>query len=173
MKFSIIAAVDKNFGIGKENKIPWNLPGDLAYFQRVTTGAGKNAVIMGRNTWESVPQKHRPLKNRLNIVLTARGDLQLPTGVLKARSVDEALKLAAQNNTEEIFVIGGAQIYAQALGHAACQKIYLTKIEGAFNCDAFFPPFDTNLFRKETQSEIHTENGINYSFNIYRFTDSC
>lgn len=167
MKFSVIAAVDKNYGIGNHGKIPWGLPSDMKYFNRITNGNGKNAVVMGRVTWESLPEHHRPLKNRLNIIIsrtktTSLSEAEL-SGAKLANSFDAALQIA---KGDEIFVIGGAQIYAEAITHPDCEKIYLTEIDAEFECDAFFPKFDKEKFR-EISREPHSENGLSFAFVVY------
>ncbi|MBI5412942.1 dihydrofolate reductase [Candidatus Peregrinibacteria bacterium] len=168
MNFSIIAAVDEKNGIGIKGKLPWRLSKDLAYFQDITTDSGKNAVIMGRTTWESLPKGSRPLKNRLNIVLTRNSDIQLPEGVFKADSIDAALALAKGKNAEQVFVIGGAQVYAQAIENPNCTRIYLTQVFGDFKCDTFFPKFDPTKFEKTAESELHEEADVKFVFTKYR-----
>lgn len=143
MEFSVIAAIDKNRGLGKNGRIPWHLKADLEHFKAVTTGSSDsrpNAVIMGRTTWESLPAKFKPLPQRLNVVLSKRQDQVLAPDVLLARSLDEALALAEQRNVARTFVIGGGSVYAQAVLHPDCRTIYLTEVEQAFGCDTFFPP---------------------------------
>jgi len=171
MKFSIIAAADEGGGIGIGNGLPWRLKGDLKYFSEVTTHAapGKaNAVIMGRKTWESLPESSKPLKSRLNVVLS-RGDTALPEGVLKASSLDDAFKeLGSRHDTDRVFVIGGASLYAQAVNHPDCEKIYLTEVLGQFNCDAFFPVIPVGLYNKISTSKIWEEHGTKYRFTVYQ-----
>jgi len=123
---SLIVACTSEGGIGNGGELPWRIPGDMAYFKRITTdpsepaGAGGrlNAVVMGRKTWESIPAKFRPLPNRVNVVLSRNpAALDLPAGVLRAASIEDAL--AAVENRADIdqcFVIGGAEVYKQALG---------------------------------------------------------
>lgn len=172
MHFSLIAAVDKTFGIGKNNTLPWSLPSDLKHFSRVTTEVSPaaptgtmNAVIMGRKTWESLPEKHRPLKNRLNVVLSRSNDLELPDGVLAAHSIDEALeKLATQKNIESLFVIGGAQIFAEAINHLSCRKIYLTQIMQTFDCDTFFPNINPEKFLVKEKSPLMKEGALEFEY---------
>lgn len=173
MKFSLVVAVDQEFGIGKNNTMPWRLPSDLKYFSDVTTGVQDqqktNAVIMGRKTWESLPEKHKPLKNRVNIVLSRDEGLLLPLDVLLANSLDEALNLTSSlPEVEKVFVIGGANIFAQAIDHPDCQTVYLTQIDQTFNCDTFFPKesLQKNFSLKST-SEDFEENGIKFSFKIF------
>jgi dihydrofolate reductase len=186
MKFSIIAAADEKMGIGIGNKLPWRLKGDLKYFSDVTTTAapGKiNAVIMGRKTWESLPAKARPLRDRLNIVLS-RGGHELnegePNWVLKANSYTkdganisaslyEALdELEMMSEVDKVFVIGGASLYVQAIAHPDCEKIYLTEVKGEFRCDAFFPYIPDSILKKISESKEQEEGGIKYRFVVYR-----
>lgn len=160
MSFALIAAADQENGIGKENAMPWNIPSDLKYFSKVTNGA---TVIMGRKTYESLPAAHRPLPNRTNIILTRNSDYNLPNGVQMAESLDEALEIAK----DPIFVIGGANVYAQAINHPDCNRIYLTHIQGTYNCDAFFPKFDLNIWKPVFKSENFSENGHQFQFVVY------
>lgn len=139
MNFSIISALDLNRGIGYENHLPWHLSSDLKHFREVTTG---NTVIMGRKTWESIPEKYRPFTERLNIVIS-RGDVDLPEGVLLAHSLDEALSLAEENAPErKAFVIGGASLYSEAIEHPNCEELILTHVEGEYLVDTYFPEFE-------------------------------
>jgi dihydrofolate reductase len=170
MKFSLIAAADEKMGIGKNGRLPWGLklPTDLAFFHKTTRGRGKNAVIMGRATWESVPENRRPLPDRLNIVLTHQNNSPLPSVVLRAASLPEALQKAEQKNAEEIFVIGGAKVFEEAIQHPDCQTIYLTEVSGDFQCDTFFPKIDPAQFKKISESAPHEENDIKFRFIKYQ-----
>lgn len=166
MNFSLIAAADLNNGIGKNGKIPWRISADMNFFRKKTIGNGKNAVIMGRTTWESISEKHKPLKNRLNIVLTSHADYSA-AGAKIAASLDEALKIAEQNSCQEIFIIGGAKVYAEAIEHENCSTVWLTRVFNTFNCDAFFPEIDKTKFKKTWESEIQKENDIKFQFEKY------
>lgn len=163
MNFSLIVAADSKNGIGKNGKIPWKISADMDFFREKTIGNGKNAVIMGRTTWESLPSGRRPLKNRLNIILTTKKTYAV-SGAQIADSLDAALKIAEQNNCEETFVIGGAKVYAESIEHKNCSGIWLTRVFKTFNCDAFFPKIDENCFKKTWQSEIQKENGLEFQF---------
>ena len=154
MKISIIAAMDKKRGIGKNNKIPWHIPEDFKRFKALTSG---HPIIMGRKTWDSLPLK--PLPNRTNIVVTR--DLSFSfarPGLAKlAGSLEEALRQAmlAQGN-DEAFVIGGGQIYDQTIKKGLVDKLYLTIVDGKFDADTFFPDyseFKKVVFEKKSQSE--------------------
>lgn len=166
MDFYIIAAADEKMGIGIKNKLPWNLKADLAFFNKQTRGNGKNAVIMGRSTWESLPPVHKPLKRRINIILSRNKDFEAE-GAKKASSIDEALEIAKQLNAERVFVIGGAQIYSQAINHPSCAGIYLTEVFGVFECDAFFPQIDKEKWRRARESEILMENNVKFRFVLF------
>ncbi|CAN6595134.1 dihydrofolate reductase [Trichomonascus vanleenenianus] len=144
----ILAATVPRLGIGCKGTLPWRLATDMKFFREVTTSNGKGVVIMGRRTWESIPPKFRPLKDRMNIVLSSR-TLELPAGVLSAKSLDHALKLveeaeAKRKESLNVFVIGGGQLYAAAFGHPATQNVILTEIyeyPDSVECDTFFTGF--------------------------------
>lgn len=157
--FSIIVAVDQKGGIGKSGKLPWHLPADLQHFARSTKGG---TVIMGRNTWESIPRNFRPLKERLNIVLTGNLNYEVDNGVRLASSIDGALAVS-QNDT---FVIGGAKLFEDAIKHKACEKLIVTKILDTFDCDTFFP-FIPVYFEIISESEVYEDSGIKYKFVTY------
>ena len=173
--FSIIVAVDKDFGIGKDGGLPWNLPGDMKHFKEVTTlSEGKglvNAVIMGRKTWQSIPEKFRPLPDRLNIILTRDAHFSLPSGVLKASGLNEALHLLEESSLAskvgKVFVIGGAEIFKIAVGHSQCREIFLTHIRQSFQCDRFFPSLPPS-FKEASRSGPFVKDGPEYSFVTYR-----
>ena len=145
--FDIVVAADLDWGIGKAKGLPWpKLKGDLAHFKRVTstsTEGRRNAIVMGRRTWESTEVAGRPLPRRLNIVIS-RSTLIMPEGVVAARTLDEAL--AAARAAETTFVVGGAQIIREALDHPALRHIYLTRIEGRFGCDTHIADLDAAGF---------------------------
>lgn len=152
--FYVIAAVDEQGGIGKDGGLPWRIPSELAYFKAVTSAAirgRRNAVIMGRNTWESIPEKFRPLSNRLNIVLTRDlmhvAHIGLP-GMLFASTLEHALDLVdADGAIDDVFIIGGAQLYKEAVVHPNCEAIFLTLIKGTYDCDTFFPSLKREWIR--------------------------
>lgn len=131
----LIAAASRNGVIGAENRLLWRIPEDFAHFRRTTMGA---PVVMGRRTWESIG---RALPGRLNIVVSRRAPA-LPEGVLTARSLEKALVLAA--GYPRIFVIGGGEIYRQAMPLA--DRIWLTRIDADFEGDAFFPTIPRGRF---------------------------
>lgn len=152
-KVSIIAAMDSVRGIGKGNKLMWHIKEDMKHFKEVTSG---HVVIMGRKTYESIG---RALSKRVNIIVTKNQDLKAE-GCIIASSFEEALDIAKRQENEEIFIIGGGQIYEQAMPIA--DKLYLTIVEGNFGADTFFPKFDdfgSVIFEKSSSSE-----GSRYKF---------
>jgi dihydrofolate reductase/thymidylate synthase len=167
--FALVVAIDSKYGIGKDGQLPWHLPADLKHFKeitsKVTIATQKNAVVMGRKTWESLPEKFRPLPNRLNIVLTRDVDYALPPGVVKSISLEDAL-LNVPEEIDSIFVIGGGQVFKEAMANPFCQKLHLTHIKGDFNCDTFFPPIGPQFMLISASEEV-TENNITYQFCDY------
>ncbi|MBT6254456.1 dihydrofolate reductase [Candidatus Uhrbacteria bacterium] len=137
----IIAAVDNNNGIGKDGKLPWHFKTEMAHFKSVTTKTEdpnkKNMVIMGRTTWESIPESFRPLPERVNVVLTRRAEYEAE-GALVANSFEQALELA-DDNVENIFAIGGMDIYSEAMERKDLSGIYLTRIDNVYDVDTYFP----------------------------------
>ncbi len=172
--FSIIVAMDERNGIGKNGGLAWHLSADLKYFKELTTrtsGPGKiNAVIMGRKTWDSLPEKYKPLPGRPNIVLTTQKGIVFPSGVLSFSSLDEALKKINQlSEIEHVFMIGGAQVFNQTIDHPACRRLYVTHLKGDFACDTFFPVPPAS-FKLVKESPWLCENAISYRFCQYQKT---
>ena len=159
MSLNLIFARAANNVIGHNNTLPWHLPEDMAHFKRTTLGC---PVIMGRKTWDSLPPKFRPLPGRLNVVVTRQADWQA-TGALCAHSLADAVALCPADS--QIWVIGGAEIYAQALPLASTAVV--TDIEASFEGDAFGPQFGPEW--KETSRERQVSSaGLNFSFITYR-----
>ena len=169
MKIALIAAVAQNGVIGRDNALPWHLPEDLKHFRAMTIG---KPVIMGRKTWESLG---RPLPGRTNIVITRQARFAA-TGAVVVRSLDEALAIAertllesgaSEGGIDECVVIGGAELYAQALPR--CDLIYFTEVHASVSGDTFFPPFERTHW-SELRRERHAAQGNNpfdYSFVLY------
>ena len=154
---TLIVATDRNNGIGVNNTLPWRLPEDLAFFKRITSG---HAIIMGRKTFDAIG---RPLPNRHNIVVSRNADWSAD-GVDRAASLEEAIAMAGEG---EIFIIGGAQIYRDAI--ALADRLVVTEIDAVFACDAFFPAIDPAQWQVESRETHHSDsNGWDYSFVMYR-----
>ena len=143
--FTLVVAADRDGGIGLRGALPWHLPPDLRRFKQLTTGAGRNAVLMGHATWRSLPASARPLPDRLNVVLSRTPGLALPAPALTAPSLDAALALATP--CDAAFVIGGGELFATALADPRCAAVELTRLDAAFPCDTFlaFPRPDFHL----------------------------
>jgi dihydrofolate reductase len=159
MIISTIVAVAKNNVIGKDNDIPWYLPADLKYFKKITTG---HHIVMGRKCYESIG---RPLPKRTNVVVT-RNPFFMATGCLITHNVAEAVQLAEANGEDEVFIIGGGQIYEIALPHV--DRIYLTEVDLEVDGDIFFPEIDPQNWNliKETKHEADEKNEYNYTFKV-------
>ena len=153
---TIVVGIDANGGIGIDNKLPWRLPEDMAHFKRTTTG---HPIIMGRKTFDSIG---KPLPNRRNIVITRNTDWRAE-GVEAVHSLDAAEALVA---TEEAFVIGGAQIYEEALQKA--DRLIVTEIAKQFDCDAFFPAIDPARWKEASRETCHSNgSGLDYAIVVY------
>lgn len=187
--FTVVVAADKNGGIGKGNRLPWQgkLKTDMAFFKELTTSQNqlnvfnrylksndlhnlecnfsdlKNVVIMGRKTWDSIPKKFKPLEDRVNIVLS-RTVTQID-GAICFDSLENALiSLQAGPPVGFVFIIGGAQVYAEALKHPWCKTAFITSIEQEFDCDTFLDLSFLNDFSPRLTSAPITENEITYTF---------
>jgi dihydrofolate reductase len=147
--FDIVLAADLDWGIGKANALPWpKLRGDLQHFKRITSTASegrRNAVVMGRRTWESKEVAGKPLPNRLNVV-ASRATLTVPEGVIVAHSIDEAL---AVGGVETIFVVGGAVLIRAVIERDDLRFVYLTRIKQRFGCDVRMPDLDALGFVRD------------------------
>ena len=156
----LIVAVDKNWAIGKNNKLMWSIPADMKFFRETTQG---NVVIMGRKTLESFPQG-QPLKNRVNIVISRKPDYQVK-GAVVVHSVEEAVE-ESKKYEGEVFVIGGESIYRAMLPY--CDTALVTKINHAFDADTYFPSLDQDDEWQMTKiSEEQTCFDLEYYF--YRY----
>ena len=154
---SIIVAHSKNMAIGKANSLPWRLPDDLKRFKKLTTG---HPIIMGRKTYQSI---NRPLPDRTNIVVTRDMGLEIP-GCVVVHSAAEAIKKAQEVDREEIFIIGGAEIYKETLPLA--DRLYVTVVDMYVDGDAFFPEY-SNKFSKKISEESGEFEGLKYSYLIF------
>jgi len=161
MSLSLIVGLGRNREIGRDNGLLWHLPGDLPRFKALTMG---HAVIMGRKTWDSLPERFRPLPGRRNIVLSRQPALQL-AGAEVFRTLEEALAACAAD--DRVFVIGGAQIYTQALPLA--DRLELTEVDADFpDADAFFPAWDRDAFAEGQRETRVSAEGWRYHFVTYQ-----
>jgi len=177
---NMIVAVCQNMGIGYKGELPWRLKNEMKYFSQMTKRTGshskKNAVIMGRKTWFSIPQKNRPLPDRINIVLS-RTLKEKPDGAhYLCHNISEAIQLLSENSKlgegiETLWAIGGSSVYKEIMKSNLLHRIYLTRIMANYECDTFFPEIDNNDFQMtedpNVPAEIQEENGIQYKYEIY------
>lgn len=150
----LIVAVDKNWGIGKNNDLLCHLPDDMKNFRKITM---EHKIVMGRKTLESFPEG-KPLKNRTNIVLSSN---EIKEDVITCHSIEEVLQIC-DNDT---FVIGGGSIYKQFLPY--CKEAYITRIHKDFNADTFFPKIDDTKWILTEKSQIMTQNNIDFHFETW------
>tara|TARA_B100000401_G_scaffold438442_1_gene387158 strand:+ start:4846 stop:5352 length:507 start_codon:yes stop_codon:yes gene_type:complete len=157
MPIKMIVAVDECFGIGKDNKMPWNIRCDMNYFSKLTKGTGRNAIVMGRNTYESIG---RPLPNRRNIVLTKNENYEVTNpNIWIYNDIATMIKyLNSEAFFEDIWIIGGAAIYQEFLNMGIINEIYITHVSGNYDCDTFFPNISNHyvediLYRHKGASE--------------------
>ena len=156
MKISLVAAVARGGVIGRDGTIPWRIPEDMARFRKLTLG---HPVVMGRRTWDSLPDRYRPLPGRRNIVVTRNPDWRAE-GAEHSASLDDALQLL--DDARQVFVVGGAEIYAAALPVA--DELLLTEVDAEFGGDTLFPAWDRTAF-EETSREPHvSEDGTPFAF---------
>jgi dihydrofolate reductase len=174
-KIYIISAVDKNFGIGIKNALPWSFKSDMKHFKEITSITKdpnkRNAVLMGRKTWESLPEKFRPLPNRINLILSRTKNLNEeiqkdpnPNTAILVSSFKEAFSIL-NDDIEDLFIIGGEGVYKQAINLDEIDGIYLTEIEKEYEVDTYFPEIPKK-FHKKNLSKTE-ENGVILNFNIY------
>ncbi len=154
---SIVVAHSSNGVIGRAGGLPWRLPGDLARFRALTTG---HTVVMGRNTFESLPESVRPLPGRRNIVLSSEQGYRAPGAEVFAE-----LTSALDACGSDCFVIGGGEIYRQTLPRA--ERVYATRVEGEYEGDKFFPPLPEAQWRLVERSNVLFENGHRFAFETY------
>lgn len=154
---SLIVAHDPNRVIGFENKMPWYIPGDLAYFKKTTMD---KAIVMGRNTFESIG---RVLPGRKNIIVSRNPDYKIE-GAEVLTDLVEAIEIASAHH-EEVMVIGGEQIFRAVLPKA--DRLYITFIQQSFEGDTYFPPYGDDWVLVETTEDMKTPDGITYAYLVY------
>lgn len=161
MTISLLVAAAENNAIGKNNRLLWHLPNDMKFFKNTTWGM---AVIMGRKTYESVD---KPLPGRYNIVITRQADWKAE-GTITATDLNDALQKAKETNCNEVFVIGGGEIYKQSLEIA--DKIYMTRVHTTLDGDTFFPEIDETKWQliRNQDFEINEKHKYAYSFQTWQ-----
>ena len=150
---SIIVAISENNGIGKDNDLLWYLPSDMRFFRKTTLG---HCVITGRKNYESIPEKYRPLAKRTNIIVTRNANYKADGAVVK-NSLEEALEFAKSENESEVFIIGGGQIYKEAMGKNVIDKMYVTHVAKNYDADTFFPEIELSNWNIEGRFALESE----------------
>ncbi|PIR03411.1 MAG: hypothetical protein COV60_00445 [Candidatus Magasanikbacteria bacterium CG11_big_fil_rev_8_21_14_0_20_43_7] len=152
---TLVAAISKNNCIGKNNNLPWHIPEDLKRVKQLTLG---KVLIMGRNTWESIPEHYRPLKGRTNVVITRNGTYPLPDGVERYSSIEGAL---TAHEGEDIVSFGGEGIFRDMIGYT--DTLEITHVDMIIEtCDAFFPNIDMAVWK-----EVRREDHVGFSYVTY------
>ncbi|XP_041650861.1 zgc:153031 [Cheilinus undulatus] len=177
----LIAAVCNGRGIGKNGKLPWSLPSEFQYFLNTVTRVSKpgkmNLMVWGKLCWYSNPETLFPLANNLHVVLSTTLNTVPKHAHFLSQDFESAVLLATRpplaDIIETIWVVGGTQVYKEALKHPWCDLVYLTDIMADFDCDVFFPEFDRGLFKEQERfpgvpSEIQEEDGIKYRFRVFQ-----
>lgn len=174
-KLELIAAACENMGIGINGNLPWRLKTEMAFFTRMTTATKdkdkKNIVLMGRRTWECIPEKYRPLENRINMVLTSQSP-DYGDKAITCKSIPHAIEVITemQNQIERVWVIGGSSVYKDTMESPYFERLYLTRIKKKFECDRFFPPIPSDfvLIQDPTiPQDIQEEKGIKFVYEVY------
>lgn len=164
VSFDVVIAADRSWGIGKDQSLPWpKLRGDLRHFKRITSTASegrRNAIVMGRKTWDSKEVDRRPLPNRINVVVS-RSELVVPPGVIAARTLDAALD---QSGAETVFVVGGAGVLVEAIERPDLRYVYLTRIDADYECEVVMPDLDARGFVRDAWDgeQSSEEHGVPY-----------
>lgn len=171
-KFNIIVAMCRNNGIGNNGKLPWHIKDDLKYFSNLTKGDGNNAIVMGNNTWKSIINENKKsygLNDRDNFILSYKKTSDdIPKNkfknVLKVfNTVDEIKHYTIDNTYEDIWIIGGGQIYTQFIEMDLIDKCYITYIDTDFDCDTYFPILDSIKWKEISRNETYN---IEYMCNV-------
>ncbi|HYX07824.1 MAG TPA: dihydrofolate reductase, partial [Bacteroidales bacterium] len=160
MIISQIAAMTRNRVIGKDNRLPWRLPADMAFFKSTTTG---HHVIMGRKNYEA---EKKPLPSRTNIVVTSKADYKAE-GCIVVHSIKEGIEIARKDGEKECFIIGGGEIYQESL--EMTDQIYLTIIDTEMDGDVFFPEINFDNWKIVRQNEYAKDENNPFDFTIYLF----
>lgn len=158
---TLIAAISTNNALGKDNDLIWRLPADLKRFKKVTSG---HHILMGRNTFESIG---KPLPNRTTVIITRNNDYTFE-GCVVVNSIEKAIEVAKED--AHVFIIGGAQIYQQAMASGLVDQLDITQVHQEFEADVFFPEIDFNIWEETAREDCKADekNQHDYSFVTYK-----
>ena len=165
MQVSLIVAMDSNRGIGKNNDLMWHLPADMNFFKETTKN---QIVVMGRKNYDSIPEKYRPLPNRLNVILTRNKDFKAEN-CLVFNSLNDCLDHFKDEKERKVFIIGGGEIYKMALDSKCLNEMFITYVDGVFDADTFFPEFDESIWKNEVIGSQSIDEKHKCSFEIHHY----
>ena len=166
MKVALIVAVDQENGIGKNNDLMWHLPDDLKFFKDKTAA---HIVIMGRKNWDSIPERFRPFSGRENVIITRNKEFQAE-GARIFHSLEDALGAYSNEHERTVFIIGGGEIYRQAIALNCIDEYFITRVDHCFDADTFFPNVDLSDWREQVIGNHPIDEKHKYSFTFYRYT---
>ena len=166
MKTALIVAMDSDRGIGKNNDLMWHLPKDMKFFKDTTQG---QIVVMGRKNYDSIPEKYRPLPNRLNVVLTRNEKFDAPN-CLVFHSLEECLTHFKEESERIVFIIGGGEIYRMALDSGILDEMYITHVHERYDAETFFPSFEEDKWESEILFEQEKDVQHEAAFNVKKYT---
>jgi dihydrofolate reductase len=165
-KVSLIVAMDRNRGIGRDNDLMWHLPNDMRFFKETTEN---QIVVMGRKNYDSIPEKYRPLPNRENVILTKNTSFEA-SNCSVFHSLDAALSAYQSDKNRKFFIIGGGQIYKLALEAKILEEMFITHIDGNYDADTFFPDFNESDWNKELLMSQAIDERHRHGFKVFRYT---
>jgi dihydrofolate reductase len=165
MKVALIVAIDNERGIGKNNDLMWHLPADMHFFKTTTSG---HIVVTGRKNYDSIPERFRPLPNRENAVLTRNSQYEAPGATLFS-SLEDCLAHYSNETERTVFIIGGGQIYKEALTANVLDEMFITHVHGTFGADTFFPEIDARAWSTEILSTHVTDEKHAYGFEVVKY----
>jgi dihydrofolate reductase len=166
MKTALIVAMDSDRGIGKNNDLMWHLPKDMKFFKDTTQG---QIVVMGRKNYDSIPEKYRPLPNRLNVVLTRNENFEAPN-CLVFHSLEECLTHFKEESERIVFIIGGGEIYRMALDSCILDEMYITHVHQRYDAETFFPSFEEEKWESEILFEQEKDVQHEAAFTVKKYT---
>lgn len=162
---TIIVAVAENGAIGKNNQLLWHLPADMKFFRDTTTG---HSIITGRKNYESIPEKFRPLSNRLNVIVTRQKDYVAP-GAVVVHSLEDAIDYCRKNSGNEIYIIGGGEIYKECLEKKLADQMLITHVHTAPDADTFFKWIPEHWIQiSSTERKADEKNPFDLDFTLYK-----
>ena len=165
-KVSLIVAMDRNRGIGRDNDLMWHLPNDMRFFKETTEN---QIVVMGRKNYDSIQEKYRPLHNRENVILTKNTSFEA-SNCSVFHSLDAALSAYQSDKNRKFFIIGGGQIYKLALEAKILEEMFITHIDGNYDADTFFPDFNESDWNKELLMSQAIDEKHRHGFKVFRYT---